>query len=66
VEFAKQLEDQGHSRWDAAVRPRADLMTSFAFIFGVIPLVWAISAGANAPGARHCGIFRHDRSDCSG
>jgi multidrug efflux pump subunit AcrB len=51
VEFAKQLEDQGRSRWDAAVeaarlRLRPILMTSFAFIFGVIPLVWAIGAGA--------------------
>jgi hydrophobe/amphiphile efflux-1 (HAE1) family protein len=51
VEFAKQLEDQGRSRWDAAVeaarlRLRPILMTSFAFIFGVVPLVWAIGAGA--------------------
>ena len=51
VEFAKQLEDQGRSRFDAAVeaarlRLRPILMTSFAFIFGVIPLVWAIGAGA--------------------
>jgi multidrug efflux pump len=50
VEFAKQLEDQGRSRFDAAVeaarlRLRPILMTSFAFIFGVIPLVWAIGAG---------------------
>jgi hydrophobe/amphiphile efflux-1 (HAE1) family protein len=51
VEFAKQLEDQGRSRWDAAVeaarlRLRPILMTSLAFIFGVVPLVWAIGAGA--------------------
>jgi hydrophobe/amphiphile efflux-1 (HAE1) family protein len=51
VEFARQLEDQGSSRWDAAVeatrlRLRPILMTSFAFIFGVTPLVWAIGAGA--------------------
>ncbi|MEW6451056.1 MAG: multidrug efflux RND transporter permease subunit [Pseudomonadota bacterium] len=51
VEFAKQLEDQGRSRWDAAVeaahlRLRPILMTSFAFIFGVVPLVWATGAGA--------------------
>src|SRR5205085_5970804 len=51
VEFAKQLEDQGRSRFEAAVeaahlRLRPILMTSFAFIFGVIPLVWAIGAGA--------------------
>ena len=51
VEFARQLEDQGRSRWDAAVeatrlRLRPILMTSFAFILGVTPLVWAIGAGA--------------------
>jgi hydrophobe/amphiphile efflux-1 (HAE1) family protein len=51
VEFAKQLEDQGRDRYGAAVeaarlRLRPILMTSFAFIFGVAPLVWAIGAGA--------------------
>jgi hydrophobe/amphiphile efflux-1 (HAE1) family protein len=51
VEFAKQLEDQGRSRFEAAVeaahlRLRPILMTSFAFIFGVLPLVWAVGAGA--------------------
>jgi hydrophobe/amphiphile efflux-1 (HAE1) family protein len=51
VEFARQLEDQGRDRWDAAVeatrlRLRPILMTSFAFILGVTPLVWAIGAGA--------------------
>ncbi|HLN39199.1 MAG TPA: multidrug efflux RND transporter permease subunit [Xanthobacteraceae bacterium] len=51
VEFARQLEDQGRTRWDAAVeatrlRLRPILMTSFAFILGVTPLVWAIGAGA--------------------
>ena len=51
VEFAKQLEDQGRDRFAAAVeaarlRLRPILMTSFAFIFGVAPLVWAVGAGA--------------------
>jgi multidrug efflux pump len=51
VEFAKQLEDQGRDRAAAAVeaarlRLRPILMTSLAFIFGVVPLVWAIGAGA--------------------
>ena len=51
VEFAKQLEDQGRNRWVAAAeaarqRLRPILMTSLAFIFGVVPLVWAIGAGA--------------------
>jgi hydrophobe/amphiphile efflux-1 (HAE1) family protein len=51
VEFAKQVEDQGRDRRTAAVeaarlRLRPILMTSLAFIFGVMPLVWAIGAGA--------------------
>jgi multidrug efflux pump subunit AcrB len=51
VEFARQLEDQGRNRFDAAVeaarlRFRPILMTSLAFIFGVVPLVWATGAGA--------------------
>jgi hydrophobe/amphiphile efflux-1 (HAE1) family protein len=51
VEFAKQLEDQGRDRFTSAVeaarlRLRPILMTSFAFIFGVAPLVWAVGAGA--------------------
>jgi multidrug efflux pump subunit AcrB len=51
VEFAKQLEDQGRDRWAAAVeaarlRLRPILMTSLAFIFGVVPMVWAVGAGA--------------------
>jgi multidrug efflux pump subunit AcrB len=51
VEFAKQLEDRGRNRLAAAVeaarlRFRPILMTSLAFIFGVMPMVWAVGAGA--------------------
>jgi multidrug efflux pump subunit AcrB len=51
VEFARQLEDQGRDRFAAAVeaahlRFRPILMTSLAFIFGVVPLVWAVGAGS--------------------
>jgi hydrophobe/amphiphile efflux-1 (HAE1) family protein len=51
VEFAKTLRDQGESIERAAihasqVRVRPILMTSFAFILGVLPLVLASGAGA--------------------
>jgi multidrug efflux pump len=50
VEFAKQLEDEGKPRFEATVeacklRLRPILMTSFAFILGVVPLVLAKGAG---------------------
>src|SRR5271156_2569025 len=62
VEFARRLEDQGRSRWDAAVeatrlRLRPILMTSFAFILGVTPLVWAIGAGAELRQALGTAVF---------
>ena len=51
VEFAEQLRRQGHSIAEAAIeaaelRLRPILMTSFAFILGVTPLVFASGAGA--------------------
>jgi len=51
VEFSEQLQDEGLSTIDAAIeaariRLRPILMTSLAFILGVIPLVIATGAGA--------------------
>lgn len=51
VEFAKQLEEEGKDRVDAAIqacrlRLRPILMTSFAFILGVVPMARAIGPGA--------------------
>ncbi len=62
VEFARQLEDQGRDRFAAAVeaarlRLRPILMTSLAFIFGVVPLVWAIGAGAELRQALGTAVF---------
>jgi HAE1 family hydrophobic/amphiphilic exporter-1 len=51
VEFARELRIAGRSIRDAAIdasrmRFRPIIMTSFAFILGVVPLVWATGAGA--------------------
>jgi hydrophobe/amphiphile efflux-1 (HAE1) family protein len=51
VEFAKQAEDEGATRFEAAVlaartRLRPILMTSFAFVLGTLPLVIATGAGS--------------------
>ncbi|MFM8572509.1 MAG: efflux RND transporter permease subunit, partial [Pirellula sp.] len=51
VEFAKQLQESGKSPKESVVeacrmRLRPILMTSFAFILGVVPLVLAQGAGA--------------------
>jgi HAE1 family hydrophobic/amphiphilic exporter-1 len=51
VEFAEQLQDEGLNTIDAAIeaariRLRPILMTSLAFILGVVPLLLATGAGA--------------------
>ena len=69
VEFAKQQREQGESPREAALqasrlRLRPILMTSLAFIFGVIPLVLAQGAGAEMrrdPG--HGRVQRNARRD---
>jgi hydrophobe/amphiphile efflux-1 (HAE1) family protein len=62
VEFARQLEDQGRDRRAAAVeaarlRLRPILMTSLAFVFGVVPLAWATGAGAELRQALGTAVF---------
>lgn len=62
VEFARQHEDEGHSIVDAAVfaaetRLRPILMTSFAFILGVVPLMLATGAGAELRNALGTSVF---------
>ena len=62
VEFAKQKQDAGLSRVAAAVeasslRLRPILMTSLAFILGVMPLVFAKGAGAEMREALGTAVF---------
>jgi multidrug efflux pump len=62
VEFAKQKQDAGMSRFDATIeasklRLRPILMTSFAFILGVVPLVLATGAGAEMRQALGLAVF---------
>jgi HAE1 family hydrophobic/amphiphilic exporter-1 len=62
VEFARQAEARGETRAQAAVeaartRLRPILMTSFAFIFGVVPLMLASGAGAEMRQALGTAVF---------
>ena len=61
VEFALEEQKWGKSLYDsvleaARLRLRPILMTSFAFILGVLPLVFASGAGANARRALGIGV----------
>ncbi|MBL9170519.1 MAG: multidrug efflux RND transporter permease subunit [Verrucomicrobiales bacterium] len=62
VEFARQREQAGLDRFSAAVeacrlRLRPILMTSFAFILGVVPLLRATGAGAEMRQALGTAVF---------
>lgn len=62
VEFAKEQQKEGKSLREAAieasrVRLRPILMTSFAFILGVVPLVTAAGAGAEMRQALGITVF---------
>ncbi|WP_119680882.1 efflux RND transporter permease subunit [Indioceanicola profundi] len=62
VEFARQLEAEGRDRFDAVIeacrlRLRPILMTSFAFILGVVPLMIASGAGAEMRQAIGTAVF---------
>jgi hydrophobe/amphiphile efflux-1 (HAE1) family protein len=62
VEFARELEDDGRDKWDAAVeacklRLRPILMTAFSFILGVVPLVIASGAGSEMRQALGVTVF---------
>jgi gold/copper resistance efflux pump len=62
VEFARRLQQQGASALDAVVeaarlRLRPILMTSLAFVMGVLPLVFATGAGAEMRQAVGVAVF---------
>jgi multidrug efflux pump len=62
VEFAKQLQEAGVPRREATLeasrlRLRPIVMTSFAFILGVVPLVVAAGAGAEMRQALGVAVF---------
>jgi len=62
VEFARELELAGHSTTRAAIeasrlRLRPILMTSIAFIMGVVPLVFSTGAGSEMRQAMGISVF---------
>jgi multidrug efflux pump len=62
VEFARELEGKGHSSVDAAceacrLRLRPILMTSIAFVMGVLPLALSSGAGSEMRGAIGIAVF---------
>jgi hydrophobe/amphiphile efflux-1 (HAE1) family protein len=62
VEFARDIELEGHKRLDAVIeacrlRLRPILMTSFAFILGVLPLVVSSGSGSEMRQAVGVAVF---------
>jgi multidrug efflux pump len=62
VEFAKHLEEQGRTRVEAVLeaarlRLRPIVMTSIAFVMGVVPLVLATGAGSEVRRAMGVAVF---------
>src|SRR3546814_5825808 len=62
VEFAKELEEQGKSLIEATLeaarlRLRPILMTSLAFMLGVLPLVISTGAGSGGRHSLGTGVF---------
>jgi hydrophobe/amphiphile efflux-1 (HAE1) family protein len=62
VEFAKHLQEEGRDRFNAVLeaarlRLRPIVMTSIAFIMGVLPLVLATGAGAEVRRAMGAAVF---------
>lgn len=62
IEFARELQERGMSAIDAVLeacrmRFRPILMTSFAFILGVLPLAVSTGAGANSRHAIGTGVI---------
>ncbi|BFM13186.1 efflux RND transporter permease subunit [Simiduia litorea] len=62
VEFARELEQRGMATLEAAItasrmRLRPILMTSFAFIMGVVPMVFSSGAGAEMRSVMGIAVF---------
>ncbi|MCV5654730.1 efflux RND transporter permease subunit, partial [Escherichia coli] len=62
VEFAKELQDKGRTVMEAVLeasrlRLRPILMTSIAFIMGVVPMVFSTGAGAEMRQAMGIAVF---------
>ena len=62
VEFAEQLRDRGMSMVEATIeagriRLRPILMTSFAFMLGIVPLMVASGAGATSQHSVGTSVF---------